>query len=109
MRDYMAVVCVVLPKATRVRMAARAAIVLAEMSATARHEPDEMMAIGYYRNIAVRAGEDHVKHVLEAFVQDGEIHWGETAWHEMKPHEIPADAREGVWYAGTPDYFSHWS
>ena len=105
----MAAVCVVLPKATRVRMAPRAAIVVAEMSATAQHEPDEMMAIGYHRNIAVRAEADHVKHVLEDFVQDGEIHWGETAWHEMEPHQIPANAREGVWYAGAPDYFSHWS
>ncbi len=105
----MAAVCVVLPKATLVRMAPRAAIVLAEMSATAAHEPDELMAIGYYRNVAVRAEAEHVKLVLESFVADGEIHWGETAWHEMEAHQIPADAREGVWFVGAPDYFSHWT
>ncbi len=105
----MAAVCVVLPQPTRVRIAPRAAIVLAEMSATGAHEPDEIMAIGYYRNVALRAEADHVKHVLESFVRDGEIHWGETAWHEMEPHEIPPTAREGVWFAGSPDYFSHWT
>jgi len=48
-----------------------------------------------------------VKHVLESYVDDGEIHWGQSAWREMDEHR--SDAREGVWFAGSREYFSAWA
>jgi hypothetical protein len=105
-RDFMAAVCVVLPEPVVVAVPHASSLVLTELSATHAHDAAEMLAIGYYRNVGVRADPDRVKDVLMSFVTDGEIHWGETAWEEMDEH---AGAREGVWFAGKPDYFSAWS
>lgn len=103
--DFMAAVCVVLPEPVAMPVPRRASIVLTELSPTAQYESDEMLAIGYYRNVGVRADPDHVKHVLASYIDDGDIHWGQTAWREMDEH---AAREEGVWYAGSRVYFSAW-
>ena len=87
----------------------RPSIVVTELSPTAPHDGDEMLAIGYYRNLGVRADPDHVKNVLMSYIDDGEIHWGETAWREMDEHTARDERVEGVWYAGSRVYFSAWS
>jgi hypothetical protein len=107
MDDFMAAVCVVLPEPVVVPVPQRPSLILTELSPTHAYDGDAMLAIGYYRNLGVRADADHVKHVLEAYVDDGEIHWGQTAWREMDEHR--SDAREGVWYAGSREYFSAWA
>lgn len=109
MNDFMAAVCVILPEPVVVPAPQRSSLVLTELSPTHTYDSDEMLAIGYYRNVGVRADADHVKHVLESYVDDGEIHWGQTAWREMDKHRIPRDAGEGVWYAGSREYFSAWA
>src|SRR5437868_1821888 len=109
MDDFMAAVCVVLPEPIVVPVPQPPSMIVTESSPTAAHHSGEMLAIGYYRNLAVRADRDEVKHVLMSYVDDGDIHWGETAWHEMDEHKIPPQAAEGVWYAGKRVYFSAWS
>jgi hypothetical protein len=107
-RDFMAAICVVLPQPVVVPAPQQSSLVLTEISPTTAHESGEMLAIGYYRNLGVRADPEHVKNVLMAYVTDGDIHWGQSAWHEMEEHDIPATAAEGVWYAGAQVYFSAW-
>jgi hypothetical protein len=110
MHDYMAAVCVVLAEPAIVTVAPRPALILTEVSpSAAAYDGGEMRAIGYHRNIALRAEPDHVKHVLMSYIDDGDIHWGETGWHEMAEHDIPEHAAEGVWFAGGRSYFSEWS
>ena len=106
--DFMAAVCVVLPEPVVVAVPHRPSIVVTELSPTALHEGDEMLAIGYYRNVGVRADPDHVKHVLMSYIDDGDIHWGQTAWREMDEHTT-REIAEGVWYEGARVYFSGWS
>ena len=108
MDDFMASVCVLLPEPVVVPVPQPPAIIVTDLSPTALREGDEMLAIGYYRNLGVRADRDHVKNVLMSYIDDGEIHWGQTAWHEMDEHSSPRDATEGVWYAGSRVFFSAW-
>jgi hypothetical protein len=107
--DFMAAVCVMLPQPMVVPVPHRPSIVVTELSPTAPHDGDEMLAIGYYRNLGVRADPDHVKNVLMSYIDDGDIHWGETAWREMDEHTARDERVEGVWYAGSRVYFSAWS
>lgn len=109
MPDFLAAVCVVLPRPVVVPVPHRASIVLAELSPTAAHEGDEMLAIGYYRNVALRAEVDEIKQVLMSYIDDGDIHWGQTAWREMDEHDASPHASDGVWYAGARTYFSAWA
>ena len=109
MHDYMAAVCVMLPEPIAVPAPQRPSMILAELSPTAAHDTSDMLAIGYYRNVAVRADADEVKHVLMSYIDDGDIHWGQTAWHQMEEHDIPESAAAGVWFAGSRVYFSAWS
>ena|GEM_PF-2183658 len=102
-------VYVVLPQPVAVPVPPRPSLVITELSPSAAHEGDEMLAIGYTRDVAVRADPDEVKHVLMSYIDDGEIRWGATAWREMDDHSVAADADEGVWYAGSRTYFSAWS
>src|SRR4051794_767096 len=108
MDDFMAAVCVVLPEPVVVPTPQRPSLILAELSPTASHDTSDMLAIGYYRNVAVRADADHVKNVLMSYIDDGDIHWGQTAWHELDEHDIPESAAEGVWFAGARAYFTAW-
>lgn len=109
MQDYMAVVCVVLAEPVVIAVPQRPSLILTEVSPSAAYDSGEMRAIGYSRNIALRAEPDHVKHVLMSYIDDGDIHWGQTGWHEMAQHDIPEHAAEGVWFAGSRSYFSDWS
>ena len=109
MQDYMAVVCVVLAEPVIIAVPQRPSLILTEVSPSAAYDAGEMRAIGYHRNIALRAEPDHVKHVLMSYIDDGDIHWGQTGWHEMAQHDIPEHAAEGVWFAGSRSYFSDWS
>lgn len=109
MQDYMAAVCVILAEPAVIAVPQRPSLILTELSPSAAYDSSEMLAIGYYRNIAVRAEPDQVKRVLMSYVDDGDIHWGHTAWHEMAGHDIPKSAAAGVWFAGVRAYFSDWS
>lgn len=104
----MAAVCVMLPQPKAVPVPHRSSLVVTELSPSAFHDGDEMLAIGYYRNLGVRADPDHVKNVLMSYIDDGDIHWGETAWREMDDRSSREDV-EGVWFAGSRVFFSAWS
>ncbi len=102
-------VCVLLPEPIVVPVPQPPAIIITDLSPTAwRCDGEEMLAIGYYRNVGVRADPDHVKHVLMSYIDDGDIHWGQTAWREMDEHTA-REIAEGVWYEGSRVYFSAWS
>ncbi len=72
-------------------------------------------AVGYYVDVGFRCHPGDIVDVIDFAVDDGEIHWGRSEWHETKIEALPPAVRnrvyldhDAVWYRGEREYFRRW-
>jgi len=72
-------------------------------------------AVGYYVDVGFRCHPGDVVDVIDFAVDDGEIHWGRSEWHETRIDALPPAVRrriefdhDAVWYRGEREYFRRW-